>query len=277
MISRVTNGRTASCTRTISSSCAAAATAFSAFPTDCWRCSPPTTSSIFFFRTSLFGTSRASIPSRARNPAISPSRRAIQISFTTLTAANLRSVWMRIGVPPSSVNCLEGDALRLPLAPTGTGTMRVPRPAAGMITTTFIAGSKYTGGGQGVQIQKQFTAEHPVTALGEDGQSPSYLRGAQSEGLPYNAGLEGLLHPHGGGGLVSTRVFGITAAGPGAPGVGGPFGGTTPLVRAKARSSHLPKIIFPAVVCSTDVTETSMVLPIIFRALSTTTMVPSSR
>src|ERR1700733_10162211 len=43
------------------------------------------------------------------------------------------------------------------------------------------------------------------------------------------------------------------------------------------RSSHLPKIIFPAVVCNTDVTDTSIVLPIIFRALSTTTMVPSSR
>jgi len=43
------------------------------------------------------------------------------------------------------------------------------------------------------------------------------------------------------------------------------------------RSSHLPKIIFPAVVYNTDVTETSMVFPIILRALSTTTMVPSSR
>src|ERR1039458_6712139 len=43
------------------------------------------------------------------------------------------------------------------------------------------------------------------------------------------------------------------------------------------RSSNLPKIIFPAVVCSTDVTEISMFLPIILRALSTTTMVPSSR
>jgi hypothetical protein len=30
------------------------------------------------------------------------------------------------------------------------------------------------------------------------------------------------------------------------------------------------------VVCNTEVTETSMVLPIILRALSTTTMVPSS-
>src|SRR5664280_699641 len=43
------------------------------------------------------------------------------------------------------------------------------------------------------------------------------------------------------------------------------------------RSSNLPKIIFPAVVWSTDVTEISMFLPIILRALSTTTMVPSSR
>ena len=42
------------------------------------------------------------------------------------------------------------------------------------------------------------------------------------------------------------------------------------------RSSHLPKIIFPAVVCNTDVTETSIVFPIILRALSTTTIVPSS-
>jgi len=31
------------------------------------------------------------------------------------------------------------------------------------------------------------------------------------------------------------------------------------------RSSHLPKIILPAVVCRTEVTETSMVLPIILR------------
>src|SRR5256885_4827143 len=48
-------------------------------------------------------------------------------------------------------------------------------------------------------------------------------------------------------------------------------------LRMPARSSHLPKIIFPPVVCSTDITEMSTVLPIILRALSTTTMVPSSR
>ena len=43
------------------------------------------------------------------------------------------------------------------------------------------------------------------------------------------------------------------------------------------RSSNLPKIILPAVVYRTEVTEISTVLPIILRALSTTTMVPSSR
>jgi len=37
---------------------------------------------------------------------------------------------------------------------------------------------------------------------------------------------------------------------------------------------HLPKINFPAVVCNTEVTAMSTVLPIILRALSTTTMVP---
>lgn len=44
-----------------------------------------------------------------------------------------------------------------------------------------------------------------------------------------------------------------------------------------ARSSYFPKIILPAVVCRTLVTAMSMVLEIIFLALSTTTIVPSSR
>src|SRR5712692_784334 len=56
-----------------------------------------------------------------------------------------------MGVPPSSVNCLEAEGF-LPFA-LGANVMRVPRPAAGMITTTFIAGCKYTGGGRGVQIE----------------------------------------------------------------------------------------------------------------------------
>src|ERR1700736_2541518 len=58
---------------------------------------------------------------------------------------------------------------------------------------------------------------------------------------------------------------------------GTPFTAARESLRLPVRSSHLPKIILPAVVCSTDVTEMSMVLPIIFLALSTTTMVPSSR
>ena len=45
----------------------------------------------------------------------------------------------------------------------------------------------------------------------------------------------------------------------------------------RSRSSYLPKIILPAVVCKTLVTEMSMVFEIIFLALSTTTIVPSSR
>src|SRR5512139_2144731 len=44
-----------------------------------------------------------------------------------------------------------------------------------------------------------------------------------------------------------------------------------------AVSMNRPKIILPAVVCRTLVTTTSMVFPIIRRALSTTTIVPSSR
>src|SRR5579863_6243313 len=57
---------------------------------------------------------------------------------------------MRIGVPPSSVNCLLAEGF-LPRA-LGAECMRVPRPAAGIIATTFIAGCKYTRAGASVQI-----------------------------------------------------------------------------------------------------------------------------
>src|ERR1700676_30313 len=60
---------------------------------------------------------------------------------------------MRIGVPPSSVNCLLAAGF-LPLA-LGAETMRVPRPAAGMIATTFIAGCKYTRADDPVQIRSR--------------------------------------------------------------------------------------------------------------------------
>src|SRR5690349_11516936 len=44
---------------------------------------------------------------------------------------------MRMGVPLISKNCFEGT----PFLP--GGTIRVPRPAAGMIAITFIKGQKY--------------------------------------------------------------------------------------------------------------------------------------
>src|SRR5690242_5333651 len=58
-----------------------------------------------------------------------------------------------MGVPARSVNCFEGCGF-LPFAvlPLGTGAMRVPSPAAGMMTMTFIAGCKYTDAERQLQI-----------------------------------------------------------------------------------------------------------------------------
>jgi hypothetical protein len=39
------------------------------------------------------------------------------------------------------------------------GAIRVPKPAAGIITTTFMAGCKYTSQGVGVQISKERKTE----------------------------------------------------------------------------------------------------------------------
>src|SRR5690348_14022013 len=60
---------------------------------------------------------------------------------------------MRIGIPPNSVNCFEGCAFfdRVSMA-LGTGAIRVPSPAAGMMTTTFMAGGQYTSAHAGVQM-----------------------------------------------------------------------------------------------------------------------------
>ena len=63
------------------------------------------------------------------------------ISYTSGQATNFRNVWIRIGMPPSSLNCLEG-ALFLVFA-ADVGPMRVPNPAAGTITKTFIEGVQY--------------------------------------------------------------------------------------------------------------------------------------
>ena len=49
-------------------------------------------------------------------------------------AANLRTVWIRIGEPSSSMNCLR----LVPAFSGGAFPMRVPRPAAGSITATFM-------------------------------------------------------------------------------------------------------------------------------------------
>jgi hypothetical protein len=50
---------------------------------------------------------------------------------------------MRIGVPPISENCF--DAAGFLLLASDACAMRVPKPAAGIMTKTFIAGCKYTG------------------------------------------------------------------------------------------------------------------------------------
>ena len=47
-----------------------------------------------------------------------------------------------MGVPPSSANCLEGAPFLLLLL--GAELILVPRPAAGIIANTFIAGCQYT-------------------------------------------------------------------------------------------------------------------------------------
>src|SRR5579864_6304454 len=57
---------------------------------------------------------------------------------------------MRMGVPARSVNCFDGCGFRVFASRAlGMGAMRVPRPAAGIMTITFMAGCKYTRGGAG--------------------------------------------------------------------------------------------------------------------------------
>ena len=149
------------------------------------------------------------------------------------------------------------------------GAMRVPRPAAGMITTTFMAGCKYTAQAGVVQICRSLPSRRSRDShrqqVGER-LSPHEIFACSQCGLCARFALDSC----GWNGCRrwrrASRRHPTEEAGTGAAG------------REYApRSSHLPKIILPAVVCSTEVTETSMVLPIILRALSTTTMVPSSR
>ena len=81
MVAWSTNGRTASCTATNSVSASSEASAFS---TDCWRESPPSTR-----RTGLPGASRRS---NSENHSMSSARKATTISPTSGEAANLRMV-----------------------------------------------------------------------------------------------------------------------------------------------------------------------------------------
>ena len=52
-------------------------------------------------------------------------------SVTEGQSRNLRMVWIRIGAPSSSMNCLR-------LVPAFSRPMRVPSPAAGRMTETFM-------------------------------------------------------------------------------------------------------------------------------------------
>src|SRR5437870_5224892 len=59
---------------------------------------------------------------------------------------------MRTGVPPRSKNCLDAAGF-LPFVSEAVD-MRVPRPAAGMMTTTFIAACKYKRWEETVQMSQ---------------------------------------------------------------------------------------------------------------------------
>src|SRR5208282_6259952 len=168
-----------------------------------------------------------------------------------------------MGTPPNSLNCLVGDFL-LDFAAEG-GAMRVPRPAAGTMTNTFIRGDQYSTG-------IEFSTSPRLAVVSVQHLSSNTGRGVE----PYSTARSM---------TEAVGFFPGSEAGATLPGIGGTIAGgkviagELPLVswRPDARSSHLPKIIFPAVVCRTEVTEMSMVLPIILRALSMTTIVPSSR
>lgn len=70
---------------------------------------------------------------------------------------------MRIGTPPSSVNCLVDAGFLLWVR--GAEAIRVPKPAAGTITITFIAGCKYTRVRAAVQIGPRGLIVFPHTGF----------------------------------------------------------------------------------------------------------------
>jgi len=121
------SGRTASCTSTTSS--ASHSRAASAFPTDCWRWSPPST--ICTRAPKLYSSICASTRSR------SCARTATQTASTRGTARNAFTERTSTGTPPTSRNCF-GAAVDAPPA-----AIRVPIPAAGRMTKTRITCEVY--------------------------------------------------------------------------------------------------------------------------------------
>ena len=76
-------------------------------------------------------------------------------------------------MPASSVNCLDAwdfFAIFAP-KPLDMGLMRVPRPAAGMMTITFMAGCKYTSARVGVQIWQPKSGSQ-IWSSNHDGTEP---------------------------------------------------------------------------------------------------------
>src|SRR5215470_6854617 len=66
------------------------------------------------------------------------------------TLMKRRRVWIRIGVPARSVNCLDGVDFLAFVGP--AAAMRVPNPAAGIIADTFIEGRSVYGSVHGSSI-----------------------------------------------------------------------------------------------------------------------------
>src|SRR3990167_8685049 len=117
MRSPVMNGRTASCTTTISTS---SSTSFRPCCTDSWRVAPPgTTFSTFLspYRstTSFSARSRSSLGT-TRITSVTPGVRS-----------STRSAWSIIGTPSSIRNCFGVPApIRLPVPPAGTTATTLP-------------------------------------------------------------------------------------------------------------------------------------------------------
>src|SRR5262249_23694718 len=68
-------------------------------------------------------------------------RTATTISPTRSEAMNFRTVWIRIGEPSSSMNCLR----LVPACAAELFPIRVPKPAAGSMTATFMRLRFYRG------------------------------------------------------------------------------------------------------------------------------------